>query len=380
MTTDWHTSHLSAVKIPEHATMPAIEPGDLHPIQDGRYYWDQSPVVDRSGNIARHRGFELWIALSAPVTDFDAARHEQARLRLLTHRERRWIDCGNLLPDGFCSGSREWAGVALLNDADAITLYYTATGVAGERAPTYTQRIFEASGKLVAAASTPRIDDWTDLGEPIRADGTRYQAADQLQGEPGSIRAFRDPYHFRDPATADEYLLFSASDARAMTERNAAIGIATADPATNRWALENPLIRADGVTNEMERPHVVYRGGNYYLFWSTHGWTFADDIRAPTGLYGMVAESLHGPYEPLNGTGLVAANPADQPYQAYSWLVASDLSVSSFVDMLDGRIDAAPDSPRYPVGKFEGTIAPPFELQLQGARTSIVTGNDAPVC
>ena len=360
-----------------HATAPGIEPTDLSPILDGRYYWDQCPVTDRRGDVVTHRDSEVWIALSARVTERAAARHESARLRLLTRSGRRWTDCGNLLPDGFCPGSREWAGVVLVDGTSDVTLYYTATGTAGEPAPTYTQRIFEASATLVTDEPEPRLTDWIDGGEPIRADGARYLVADETRGAPGSIRAFRDPFYFRDAEDANEYLLFCASDARARTAKNAAIGIAAADPSTGRWVLQDPVVLADGVTNEMERPHVVRHLGGYYLFWSTHGWTFAEDIGAPTGLYGMVSESLRGPYRPLNDTGLVVANPADRPYQAYSWLVANDLGVSSFVDMLDGRMGDQPDGPRHPVGTFEGTLAPPFRLRLRGASAWIAAEHGA---
>ena len=52
----------------------------------------------------------------------------------------------------------------------------------------------------------------------------------------------------------------------------------------------------------------------------------------PTGLYGMVSERLESGWQPLNGTGLVFANPLQAPAQAYSWLVLPNLSVTSFVD------------------------------------------------
>ena len=38
------------------------------------------------------------------------------------------------------------------------------------------------------------------------------------------------------------------------------------------------------------------------------------------------------PYQPLNGSGLVIANPADDPDQAYAWLVQPDLRVTSLLD------------------------------------------------
>ena len=72
----------------------------------------------------------------------------------------------------------------------------------------------------------------------------------------------------------------------------------------------------------------------------------------------MVAPSLFGPWMPLNGTGLVAANPPAAPMQAYSWLVLPDLRVGSFVDRIptsDGR-------------DFGGMPAPEYRLILEGDR------------
>ena len=72
----------------------------------------------------------------------------------------------------------------------------------------------------------------------------------------------------------------------------------------------------------------------------------------------MVADSMAGPWQPLNGSGLVLANPADRPLQTYSWFVDAALTVCSFVDMLPG-------------GTFGGVPAPLLQLELDGERASI---------
>lgn len=72
----------------------------------------------------------------------------------------------------------------------------------------------------------------------------------------------------------------------------------------------------------------------------------------------MVADCMAGPWRPLNGTGLVLANPADRPLQTYSWFVDADLRVCSFVDML-------------PDGSFGGVPAPLLQLTLEGDRASL---------
>ncbi|WP_306286219.1 glycoside hydrolase family 68 protein [Sphingomonas sp. Ant20] len=81
----------------------------------------------------------------------------------------------------------------------------------------------------------------------------------------------------------------------------------------------------------------------------------------PTGLYGMVSDSLFGEWKPLNGTGLIVANPEEAPAQAYSWFVFPDLSVTSFVD--DWGTDG--------VRRFGGTFAPFLHLRLDGDKAYV---------
>jgi len=182
--------------------------------------------------------------------------------------------------------------------------------------------------------------------------------ADAHEGAPGTIKAFRDPAFFRDPADGTAYLAFTASLAGSQSAFNGAFGLAR--KAAGGWELLPPALHAEGVNNELERAHLVFHAGCYYAFWSTQTATFADGLgHAPGGLYGMVADSMAGPWRPLNGTGLVLANPADLPQQTYSWYVDADLTVCSFVDLL-------------PDGSFGGVPAPLLRLTLAGERAGLV--------
>lgn len=364
---------LADLRTSEATDLPIIDKSSLSPIIAGRYFWDHSPVFDSRGNVFRSGDSELWTGLSAPVSEDPVSRHDHARLRLVKRRMGQWIDCGNILPDQFSHGSRDWAGVMCVDNTNAVSLYYTATGTFGEKTPTYRQRIFEATAVSDGDSTELETLNWRDRGEPIRADGNLYEIADQAGGAPGAIKSFRDPFYFIDPETDHEYLLFAASDGLASTAKNGAVGIARKSAGTGQWVLQKPLVTADGVSNEMERPNLVYHKGGYYLFWSVHAWTFADGIQAPTGLYGMYAKQVQGPYEPLNGNGLAAANPPEQPFQAYSWLVLNDLRVISFVDMLDGRLETHPGALHYPVGQFQGTEAPTFHIELNEAASRFAT-------
>ena len=131
-----------------------------------------------------------------------------------------------------------------------------------------------------------------------------------------------------------------------------------------------PIISADGVANEMERPHMILRDGLYYLFWSTQNGVFAPGgVTGPTGLYGMVGASVTGPFEPLNGSGLVITNPASEPKQAYCWQVLDTLDVVSFVDHwgLEGR-DPAVDT-ALNRSHFGGTLAPMLKIEISSNTT-----------
>ena len=139
------------------------------------------------------------------------------------------------------------------------------------------------------------------------------------------------------------------------------------------WSLQPPLLRAQGISHEIERPHVVVHGSRYYLFFSAQRHTFHPPQAAPTGLYGFVARDLAGPWEPLNGSGLVIRNPPNAPDQAYAWLVLPDLRAVSF---LNYRSPAGGDLRRAPAEEaragFGGTLAPTLQLALDGSVTSIV--------
>jgi levansucrase len=133
------------------------------------------------------------------------------------------------------------------------------------------------------------------------------------------------------------------------------------------------LVVADSLNNELERPHLLFKNDLYYLFWSTQNSVFAPDGPAgPTGLYGMVAETISGPYTPLNGSGLVIANPASEPRQAYSWQVLNDLRVTSFTDYPKAglQILSSDDARTY----FGGSLAPMIKIVLDGATATLASG------
>lgn len=347
-----------------HSAAPVIRAEDIAPVIPGVDLWDLWPVQDRDGRVAEIAGGVLFMLLSAPALPDPNDRHAVARIKLMHRVGDAWRDLGPLLPDGHAPGSREWAGSAILS-GDRLTVYFTAAGTRGEAEVTFRQRLFETQARIVVIDGVPAPVDWTEPVESIVADGTTYLCDMAGGGAIGTIKAFRDPAWFRDPADGTEYLLFTASLATSSSDWNGAIGIARRED--DRWTLLPPIITADGVNNELERPHIVMHEGRYHCFWSTQRTVFADRGPAgPNGLYGMVADAILGPWRPINGSGLVVANPDAAPFQAYSWLVLADLSVLSFVDLV--AVDRPPEDAATARAHFGGTPAPVLQLRLDGDR------------
>lgn len=349
---------------PEIALVTAA---DAAPILPGIDLWDNWPLTHEDGRTVIHNGRQYWFMLSAPVFPDPGQRHDAARIRLVSLGADGWCDHGNALADNSGPGSREWAGSAVLHDdGESVTLFFTAAGRLGE-AHSFEQRLFAVKGRL----GDHGPGDFGTPEEIVAADGVRYVIARESDGRPGLIKGFRDPAWFRDPVTAKDHILFTGSAAWSDDEFNGLVGIATLQE-DGTWQLGDPLIEAIGVNNELERPHVVARDGRYYLFWSTQRRTFSPHALAgPNGLYAAVAERIEGPWLPVNGSGLVAGNPASEPTQGYSWWVTGSGEVWSFIDHWGMQGRSFEDHPELLRGQFGGTPAPTFRLHFAGDQVTI---------
>jgi levansucrase len=135
-------------------------------------------------------------------------------------------------------------------------------------------------------------------------------------------------------------------------------GLARArDGQLDHWELLPPLMHANGVNQQMERPHVVIHDGRHYLFMISHIETYAPGLTGPDGLYGFVGDGLRSDYRPLNQSGLVIGNDPSRPPERYSDYVMPNWLVEGFVDTVDDRPG--------------GTLAPTLRLEVDGARTRV---------
>ncbi len=370
LSANFGASRWSTFDFTDPPTLPIITHADVAPILPGIDLWDCWPLAHEDGRTVRHKGRVLWFFLSAPALPDPADRHHAARIRLLSHGADGWRDHGNALPDGLNPGACEWAGSAVLAyDGVTVTLFYTASGRA-DGPKSYEQRLFAADGTL-GEGDRP-IGQWQRPREILVADGVRYVCDRQeiASPVPGSIKAFRDPAWFRDPATGQAHIVFTASAAWSNDPCNGIIGIATRHG--DAWVLGDPLVEAIGVNNELERASVVHRDGRYYVFWSTQRHTFsAQTVAGPNGLYAMVADRLAGPWRAVNGNSLVAANPADEPTQSYSWWITGDDEVWSFVDYWGMAGRALHEHPELRRSNFGGTPGPVFRVRFAGDQVSI---------
>ncbi|WP_225205291.1 glycoside hydrolase family 68 protein [Novosphingobium huizhouense] len=354
----WRARHLDAIRAGDPA--PLIAERDIVRVSDTTDVWDAWPVQRRDGHpFTLADGAQVWMALAAPRFPDPDERHGHARITLFRRAaDGAWRELGPAMPDGFSPGSREWSGSAIAEPDGALTLYFTAAGRRGEPALSFEQRMFRARATLGADG---RCTAWRDLAEIVPLDPAHYMPT-TAGGGIGTIKAWRDPSYFRDEC-GRHWLTFAASLAGSPSAFNGVVGAAWAAAETPEdWRLVPPIVSADGLNNELERPHLVAHGGRVYLFWSTQAHVFdpAGPV-GPTGLYGMVAPSVEGPWQPLNGSGLVFANPPEAPAQAYSWMVLPDLSVTSFVDNWGGG----------DVRRFGATFAPFLHLALDGASAAL---------
>jgi levansucrase len=355
----WTSDHVAAIGGSPFPTAPIFTPHDVAQLACGLDVWDHWPALTPHGALAEVANGLLVIALSAPIAPNPDERHGLARLRLFHRVADHWRDLGPLLPDDFSPGSREWAGSALFDSKQhRLTLFFTAAGRRGETETSFEQRLFTCDVRLQPDL---RPNEWTTPIELFRPDGQTYETDLTGGGALGTIKAFRDPWYLRDPERANEFMLFTASRPNARDDYNGLIGAAFRRGST--WQVDAPWVDATGINNELERPHTVANGGRVYLFWSTQRKVFAPSLRfAPTGLYGLVSDSLGAPWRPINGHGLVFANPEGAPCQAYSWQVLPDLSVWGFADLVG--LDRAPHTPEEARRHFGGAPAPTLRLAL----------------
>ncbi|WP_194774527.1 glycoside hydrolase family 68 protein [Pararhodonellum marinum] len=390
-TVEWTAEQVRMISRNSGNTIPRVDFDEGVDVMPGYHQWDYWPILNLDGSIANINGYRVMIVLTAPDTVLSGKRHDIVRHRYAISSDGvNWEDKGMVFTEDEIIGSRQWAGAAYY-DQGQVYFYYTATGDKGENMEgrlssdpnpgdlSYDQRIALATAQVSGEAGTVNFENYSQHSVILEADGQIYQEATGID-ETGTVFAMRDPFVYRDPETNKFYMTFTAREAGDITTYNGAVGLAEAvDNDLTNWRLLPPLVVTD-INSELERPHFILYENRYYLYFSTHIEKFSpevmDRVNSPEGMYGFVADDFLGPYEPLNGSALVAANPVEDPYATFSWHVLQDntvLSNTNYYNIQPGLEvgDFGALGEDWDRRHFGGTLAPRLVLSVDGNEVTL---------
>jgi levansucrase len=396
----WTRAQALKVRSDPTNTKPLIPP-DFPVMSNEVWVWDTWPLTNLNTEPISYEGWNVIFSLVAPRTVGFGDRHQVATIGYFFSRDAKtWRYGGLVFPGGRTQalGTRQWAGSAVLT-GEEVNLFYTASGTREglpfEEAlndPNWLfgdteQRLAHASARIRADANGVWFAGRSFRNSRIiaEADGRMYQTVGQSRGAP-IVYAFRDPFAFRDPKDGAIYVAFEGNSAGRAGEHTCTsreigpvppghmvpananlytgnIGLARARSANlRRFELLPPLLSANCVNQQLERPHFVFHEGRYYLFTISHTGTFAPGLTGPDGVYGFIGPSLRSDFKPLNASALVLGNPAEAPFMQYSEYVMPNWLVEAFIDNVPT-----------PGGIREGgTLAPTLRLQVDGSNTYLV--------
>ncbi|WP_454151531.1 glycoside hydrolase family 68 protein [Microbacterium lacticum] len=415
--------------MPASLTMPTV-PQDFPDMSNGEVWvWDTWPLTDEDGNQYSVGGQEVIFSLVADRSLGFDDRHTYAKIGYFYREagipfEERPLNggwtygglvfeegvTGTIFEDQSYSHQTQWSGSARIFEGGEIKLFFTDVAfyrnADGTNIKPYDPRIALSIGNIHVEDDEVSFTGFDEVIDLLQADGEYYQT-----GEQNEYFNFRDPFTFEDPAEPGvTYMVFEGNSAM---ERESAqcteedLGYREGDPhaedldevnasgatynigniglarATNddltAWEFLPPILSANCVTDQTERPQFVFKDGLYYLFTISHRSTFADGLDGPEGVYGFVGTGIRSDFQPLNsGSGLALGNPTNlnfwggEPYapdynqhpghfQAYSHYVMPGGLVQSFIDTI-GTHD------NFVRG---GTLGPTVKIELNGVNSSV---------
>lgn len=383
-TSIWSRQQAQGFKFTKENTAPNINP-NFKLVVPNLWVWDTWTLLKRNGSLAVVDGYKVIFALTAPRNVDWNKRHDVAVISYFCSKNGKdWMYKGPAYNIEDALGSRQWAGSAMLDENGRVQFFYTATGRKGEAVRTFEQRLVKTTFSINGDKNGVHISNWSKHQVILEPDGVYYQTMQQAKGP--IIYSFRDPYFFEDPKTGKDYLLFEGNKGgknvkikpenigdklflknhtvpQGAENFNGNIGIAVAENKDlTKFKLLPPLLEAVGVNQQLERPEVVVKENKYYLFIISHRFTYAPGLNGPDGLYGFWGNSLRSNYKPLNKNGLVITNPANDPYQTYSWYLVSGHDVISFINEyhVNGQL------------RYGGTFAPTLQISLNGDKSKIM--------
>ncbi|MGG3572270.1 glycoside hydrolase family 68 protein [Bacillus gobiensis] len=384
-TDNWTREEALRIQLDPSNTIPLIPPNGEPVTNEKAKIGDAWPLTNLNGEVVKYKGWNILFSLTNAKEG-----PNWAKIGYYYSRDgKSWKYGGNVFPEGASLSVQEWSGSTLIEGNNEISVFYTTTGETDKEPQGYewNQRIASAKGRIQADENGVRFTGFERKDHKIllEPDGKMYQTWEQYKSaQPKSqFPGFRDPWVFKDPKDGKTYMLFHGSKGGNPHENNLTqenignvpeghevpedskyfvgnIGLAVAtDKDLKNWKLLPPLLSAHGVSQELERPHLVFKDNKYYLFIDEHKHKFAPGLKGPDGLYGFVGSSLRGDYQPLNGSSLVLGNPEEANYQSFAWNITPNNLVQSFI------MDRQGDAPG-------GNLAPTLKTEINGTQTRFV--------
>ncbi|MCS0824850.1 glycoside hydrolase family 68 protein [Cytobacillus firmus] len=379
--------------------------------------WDTWPLQNADGTVANYNGYEIVFGLAGdPKRGWDTFVYLFYK-KAGDNSIDAWKSAGRVFKDSdkyntndpiLHNQAEEWSGSATLTSDGKVRLFYTNRSIWDESKGYFGKQTLTTAQINVSQpeANTLKVDGVEDFKSIFDGDGKYYQTMEQAFGN----RNFDDNHTLRDPHYVEDngkkYLVFEANTGtetgyqgeeqfnnRAFyggsqkffkAERakllqspskyysslaNGALGIIELNDDYTLKKVMKPLIASNIVTDEIERANIFEKDGKWYLFTDTRGAKmFVDGIdKEDIYMLGYVANSITGPYKPLNGTGLVLhqdLNPRDITWTyahfAIPQVKGDNVVITSY---MTNR------------GYFEdhhSTFAPSFLVNIKGSKTSVV--------
>ncbi len=413
--------------LPEEYTMPAVPQDFPDMSNDQVWVWDSWTLTDGTSDQPSFKGWEVVFSLVADRSLGFDDRHTYARLGYFYRKadvaerpaDGGWTYGGHVFPDGASgaifddqsfSHQTEWSGSTRIFDGNKLRIFYTAVAFYrnddGSNRKPYDPRIVQSEGRLFADENGVWMTGFRDQHDMLQADGEYYQT-----GAQNEFFNFRDPFTFEDPAHPGKtFMVFEGNSAVTRGERActaddlgyvpgdphaetpdevmdrgahfqmANVGLAVAENAAlTTWRFLPPILSANCVNDQTERPQIYIDNGKYYLFTISHRGTYAAGIDGPEGVYGFVGNGIRSDFQPVNrGSGLALGSPsnlnfaAGSPFapdvnqhpgqfQAYSHYVMPGGLVQSFIDTIGTSDDFVRG----------GTLAPTVRLDIDGDAVTV---------
>ncbi|KWX71913.1 glycoside hydrolase family 68 protein [Paenibacillus jilunlii] len=379
--------------------------------------WDSWPLQNADGTVAEYNGYHIVFALAGdPKKGWDTFIYMFYQKVGDTSIDS-WKNAGRVFKDSdknvpndpiLNKQAEEWSGSATLTKDGKVRLFYTnrqgwdpAHGFFGKQTLTTAQVNVSKPD-----ADTLKVDGVEDFKSIFDGDGKFYQNVDQAfgGGDYADNHTLRDPHYVED--NGRKYLVFESNTGtetgyqgeeslynRSYYEgskvffeaekdkllsgpkkslaalANGSLGIIELNDDYTLKTVMKPLIASNTVTDEIERANVFEMNGKWYLFTDSRGSKMTIDGIGANDVYmlGYVADSLTGPYKPLNGSGLVLhmnldPNDLTWTYSHFAIPQAEGNNVVITSYMTNRGLYAEQHS----------TFAPSFLVNIKGSKTSVV--------